>query len=338
MPDWAFHWAGYLIAIVAGILMMLALFRDRAKRRSRCRKCWYDLSELGEVPITCPECGKAHTKPRHLRKTRRHKRLAFVWLLLMVVGGYGMWVVPRVNERGWVGAVPTTLMIAAAPLVRNKHVKPGKSLHSVKQDFTNRLFHNGHGLVWDVGATYWSVVGTKVSFLTSAGVRDNNTVADTYFTVLLSRGYGTRAKLVEYAERGIFGGKTLSLSATPVYNADKEIIYVWVDSVDKAPSERRIKVLLARLGLQEEVRRPTQPFAQSVWQLDGSRVRYSSDPIGLANNDGVYGPTLVWLEAAGGQDLGCYEVTWEIWYDGYGYEPGDTLVFLDIHSWRRVSD
>lgn len=118
MPDWAFHWAGYLIAIVAGFLMLLALFRDRTRGRSRCRKCWYDLSELGDVPITCPECGKAHTKPRHLRKTRRHKRLASVWLLVMVVGGYGMIAGPRSVDEGWYGLVPSVTMPWVVPHIR----------------------------------------------------------------------------------------------------------------------------------------------------------------------------------------------------------------------------
>ncbi len=115
MQDWTFHWGGYLVAVIAGLLMLLALFRDRARGRSRCRKCWYDLKEIGGLPITCPECGKVHTKPEHLSKTRRHKRLAFVWLLVMVVGGYGMWVVPRVQDEGRHGLVPNFLLAHYVP-------------------------------------------------------------------------------------------------------------------------------------------------------------------------------------------------------------------------------
>lgn len=110
MPDWAFHYAGYAVAIIAVLGVLLALFRDRAKGRARCRKCWYDLAGAGDLPILCPECGKSHTKPRHLKKTRRHKRLALMWLLVMAVGGYGLWVVPRVKSEAAHGLVPSTVL------------------------------------------------------------------------------------------------------------------------------------------------------------------------------------------------------------------------------------
>lgn len=115
MSEVLWHWSGQAIAILVGAFTLWALFADRAKGRKRCRKCWYDLASLGDVPITCPECGKAHTKPKHLKRTRRRRRLALVGFLVMLVGGYGIWVTPRVIDRGWYGAVPTTGLILAAP-------------------------------------------------------------------------------------------------------------------------------------------------------------------------------------------------------------------------------
>ena len=53
MPDFAWHWSGYVLAILAGFFVFRALFADRAKGRKRCRKCWYDITSLGEAPITC---------------------------------------------------------------------------------------------------------------------------------------------------------------------------------------------------------------------------------------------------------------------------------------------
>jgi len=110
MPDWAFHWIGYTLAVAAAIMIAWSFFADRARGRVRCRKCWYDLAGLETLPATCPECGKAHTKPRHLRKTRRHKRLVLLCMLVMLVGGYGLWVVPRVQDEGWYGVVPSVLV------------------------------------------------------------------------------------------------------------------------------------------------------------------------------------------------------------------------------------
>jgi len=115
MPDALWHYSGYAVAALAAALVLWALFADRARGRKRCRKCWYDLAPLGEPPTTCPEGGTAHTKPKHLTRTRRRKRLAALGLFVMIIGGYGLWTTPRVIERGWYGAVPTAVLILALP-------------------------------------------------------------------------------------------------------------------------------------------------------------------------------------------------------------------------------
>jgi len=122
MPDWAFHWIGYTLAVAAAIMIAWSFFADRARGRVRCRKCWYDLAEIGDLPITCPECGKAHTKPKHLKRTRRRKRLALIWLLVMLVGGYGIWVVPRLKAEGHHGLVPNFLLSHYVPHVNLRTV------------------------------------------------------------------------------------------------------------------------------------------------------------------------------------------------------------------------
>ncbi len=57
-------------------------FRGRASRR--CRKCWYDLSDSGALPITCPECGRESKSERSMRRVRRHKKVAAVGVVLML--------------------------------------------------------------------------------------------------------------------------------------------------------------------------------------------------------------------------------------------------------------
>ncbi len=118
MPEWIWHWSGYAVAVVAFVGVVWALFWDRPRGRKRCRRCWYDLSGAADLPADCPECGRAHAKPKHLTRTRRRWGRAAVLGLLMVVGGYGLWVVPRVQERGTWGLVPTTATIVAMPWMR----------------------------------------------------------------------------------------------------------------------------------------------------------------------------------------------------------------------------
>ena len=110
MPEWIWHWSGYAVALAAFVGVVWALFWDRSRGRKRCRRCWYDMAgaptETQDLPAACPECGRAHSKPKHLTRTRRRWVRAIVLGLVMVVGGYGLWVVPRVIEEGRPGLVP----------------------------------------------------------------------------------------------------------------------------------------------------------------------------------------------------------------------------------------
>ncbi|MEM8758001.1 MAG: hypothetical protein AAGF47_09495 [Planctomycetota bacterium] len=117
--DWLWHWLGYAVALASLGVVVWALFWDRARGRQRCRKCFYDLRDAAEPsaesPVTCPECGKAHTKPKHMTKTHRRLRWAGAGVLAMVVSGYGLWVVPDVTARGWRAGVPTPVLLVLSP-------------------------------------------------------------------------------------------------------------------------------------------------------------------------------------------------------------------------------
>ncbi len=124
MPVWAWHWAGYLIAAAALLVLVRVLVGDRARGRRRCRRCWYDLSEAGEPPLVCPECGREHGTLRQLTRTRRRRSRGLIVLLLLVIG-YASWTMPRVLDRGWRGAVPTTVLAPLALwLPRSWHDEP----------------------------------------------------------------------------------------------------------------------------------------------------------------------------------------------------------------------
>jgi hypothetical protein len=57
-------------------------FRGRAARR--CKKCWYDLGDSGELPITCPECGRESKSERSMTRVRRHKKVVAVGVILIL--------------------------------------------------------------------------------------------------------------------------------------------------------------------------------------------------------------------------------------------------------------
>ena len=95
-------WGGRVLAGVLAVLGLLlagyALFRDPARRRPRCPKCWYDATGLtGDV---CPECGHRVRSLKDRHRRRRRWKLAFVGLLLM--GAVPTWAVTRrVRTYGW---------------------------------------------------------------------------------------------------------------------------------------------------------------------------------------------------------------------------------------------
>ncbi len=77
---------GWVLGVGGLVLALWALTWDRARGRRRCGKCWYDLSESGEVPVTCPECGRGHRSVRAMSRTRRRWRLAAAGVVLSVAG------------------------------------------------------------------------------------------------------------------------------------------------------------------------------------------------------------------------------------------------------------
>lgn len=122
MPLEPLEIAGWALAAGALALLGWALLSDRARRRPRCPRCWYDLrahdtSEAADppLPITCPECGTRLTRPRQLHRRRRRWRLALLALALLIVA-YELPRIPAIRARGYPAALPTTALILAADL------------------------------------------------------------------------------------------------------------------------------------------------------------------------------------------------------------------------------
>ncbi|MCC6675969.1 MAG: hypothetical protein IT436_02380 [Phycisphaerales bacterium] len=112
---------GGSLSALGAALLLWALFRDRSRGRLRCPRCWYRMEGVPAIESagrrlrTCPECGRACTGERQLRRTRRGKRRAAVALLLLV-SGWGVWKYPAARARGLWSYAPTTVLIAVHKL------------------------------------------------------------------------------------------------------------------------------------------------------------------------------------------------------------------------------
>jgi hypothetical protein len=69
----------------------------------------------GEGDWICPECGRRIRSEREMGRTRRRWGWAVVACVMGVVGG-GVGLTPKVAEGGWVGLVPTDVLVRVAPM------------------------------------------------------------------------------------------------------------------------------------------------------------------------------------------------------------------------------
>lgn len=114
MPIAAWQWIGWVTIAIATAWLLWAAWGDRSKGRRRCPRCWYDLQSAGDPPLTCPECGREATELEHLHRPRRRMGHALSAMAL-ALAGYSSIATPRVQGTGWRGAVPTAVLVVAAP-------------------------------------------------------------------------------------------------------------------------------------------------------------------------------------------------------------------------------
>lgn len=106
----------YVVAAACAVVFLIitgfALFRDRAKGRRRCPKCWYDMA--GGGGLRCPECGFLARSERVLHRTRR--RWGRVWvasaLAIYAVVAVGA---PDVTMYGWAHRLPGWVLVRLYP-------------------------------------------------------------------------------------------------------------------------------------------------------------------------------------------------------------------------------
>lgn len=332
MSEWIWHWSGYAVALVALVGVVWALAWDRPRGRKRCRRCWYDLSGAGggasDVPIDCPECGRAHSKPRHLTRTRRRWLWAVVLGLVMVVGGYGLWVVPRVQDEGGVGTVPSTVMVLAAPVVPLEFMWS----HPIGDVVFSRLFwrmsYDFGQVEWRLTGMYWSWCDAKMHHQLPEDVRfgagdpTGFTVADSHFEQCVLRGYASRDVQRRWVEHVFF---------------DEGVL--WVQLLVPAESSSDEQVYLRSWGLHGDV----WGFGIEVGQLDSldRDVRWMEydhrSHVGVLpmfpvrTEDGFETTLIVRVTRPSGRHIGTYAVEFGPLSD-LGYGPD--VLFMKPATWE----
>lgn len=101
------------------MLLWWSLFRDRARGRRRCPKCWYDMA--GVPGLVCPECGRDGTQEKGLLKTRRRWRFAGIGALIAIAGSAAL-CTPTVRGYGARGLIPTPALMLLASTVSDSRV------------------------------------------------------------------------------------------------------------------------------------------------------------------------------------------------------------------------
>jgi hypothetical protein len=98
--------------LMGGVFVWCGLWRDRARGRMRCPRCWYDMS--GVINLTCPECGTVHAHTRSLARTRRHWP-AVVLGCALLIGAVAASAAGRIRDGRWVRYLPTEALILLTP-------------------------------------------------------------------------------------------------------------------------------------------------------------------------------------------------------------------------------
>jgi len=111
--DWIWTATGWVLFSAGVVVLVWALFWDRARGRRRCPKCWYDMS--GVPGLTCPECGRTQRHDRRLFATRRPWAVAILGLVCLGAA-YPTANVLTILRDGWVGTVPDVVLAWVTPL------------------------------------------------------------------------------------------------------------------------------------------------------------------------------------------------------------------------------
>lgn len=113
LPDTAWYVLAGTFALLAGIFLISWIRGDRARGNLRCHRCWYTIAPANapkpELPVTCPECGRAHATIKQLARTRR-RRSGLPAVAALGIIATACWYTPDVRRDGLLKSTPTWLL------------------------------------------------------------------------------------------------------------------------------------------------------------------------------------------------------------------------------------
>lgn len=110
----ALVWLGVAIGLAGLVFAVRGRVRLRSKHR-RCSLCWYDLSDTGEPPVKCPECGAEHADERSMHRVRRRRRWTLAGVA-MIVSGVVVGFTPAYRDGRLLNRVPSWALAEMVPL------------------------------------------------------------------------------------------------------------------------------------------------------------------------------------------------------------------------------
>jgi hypothetical protein len=94
---------------LSGLFLVMWFVGDRSYGRTRCPRCWYDMS--ARASLTCPECGREARRESHLRRTRRRRLTLAAAICLALPSMYLLRQSEPVARHGWSELIPHRALI-----------------------------------------------------------------------------------------------------------------------------------------------------------------------------------------------------------------------------------
>jgi hypothetical protein len=119
--DWIFRSLSVLLALLACGAVVLGLWGDRLRGRTRhrrCPRCWYDLSGAtanNAQAWLCTECGHLEAAEAGLHRGRRRGWLIAASVPIAMLALLA-WIWPTIDRDGWRATVPTWVIVKLWPI------------------------------------------------------------------------------------------------------------------------------------------------------------------------------------------------------------------------------
>lgn len=273
------------ITIISSTIILFGLFLivwgligDRARGRTRCPKCWYDMS--GAVGLRCPECGKEAKSTKQFTKSKRPKWAFVVAALLMGLSVYGFSVNRRVAETDWLAAVPSWFLMAGWALLPEEWILYDNSPYESTLD--QRFEAQWYGWNDQVDEDAWISNRRARRFgrrLTRGMVKDQNSRWDARRLSLISATYSHIVyQRYEDEKKRTWTGLPIDVNALLLASAEDLVDAIVTDD----PSEQQLEMIEKLWHKSEWGWSPDTPYSLAMNGL--VQTTYADFPEPISDN------------------------------------------------------